>query len=72
MHIAILEDEKSLADDLAGLLKKNGHEVSIFGDGLQLVETLPAEVYDMFILDWSVPTLDGFQVLKHIRSELGF
>ena len=72
MHIAILEDEKSLADDLAGLLKKNGHEVSIFGDGLQLVETLPAEVYDMFILDWSVPSMDGFQVLKHIRSELGF
>ena len=59
-------------DDLAGLLKKNGHEVSIFGDGLQLVETLPAEVYDMFILDWSVPSMDGFQVLKHIRSELGF
>ena len=72
MHIAILEDEKSLADDLASLLKKNGHEVSIFGDGLHLVDTLPAELYDMFILDWNVPSMDGFEVLKHIRSELGF
>ena len=51
MHIAILEDEKSLADDLAALLKKNGHEVSVFGDGLHLVDTLRAELYDMFVLD---------------------
>ena len=52
MHIAVLEDEKSLAIDLATLLKKNGHEVSIFGDGLHLIETLQGELYDMFILDW--------------------
>lgn len=72
MHIAVLEDEQSLADDLATLLKKNGHEVSIFADGLHLIETLQAELYDMFILDWKVPSMDGFEVLKHIRSELGF
>lgn len=72
MHIAILEDQKSLADDLVSLLKKNGHEVSIFGDGLHLVDTLPEELYDMFILDWNVPSMDGFEVLKHIRTELGF
>lgn len=72
MHIAVLEDEQSLAIDLANLLKKNGHEVSIFADGLHLVETLQAELYDMFILDWKVPSMNGFEVLKHIRSELGF
>ena len=72
MHIAVLEDEQSLAVDLATLLKKNGHEVSIFADGLHLIETLQAELYDMFILDWKVPSMDGFEVLKHIRSELGF
>lgn len=72
MHIAVLEDEQSLAIDLANLLKKNGHEVSIFADGQHLVETLQAELYDMFILDWKVPSMNGFEVLKHIRSELGF
>jgi len=72
MHIAVLEDEQSLAVDLAALLKKNGHEVSIFADGLHLIETLQAELYDMFILDWKVPSMNGFEVLKHIRSELGF
>jgi DNA-binding response OmpR family regulator len=72
MHIAILEDEKSLADNLADLLNKNGHEVSIFGDGLHLMDTLPADLYDMFILDWNEPSKDGFEVLKHIRTELGF
>lgn len=72
MHIAVLEDEQSLAIDLANLLKRNGHEVSIFADGKHLVETLQAELYDMFILDWKVPSMNGFEVLKHIRSELGF
>ena len=72
MHIAILEDEKSLADDLVSLIKKNGHEVSIFGDGLHLMDNLPAELYDMFILGCDVPPMDGFEVLKRIRTELGF
>lgn len=72
MHIAVLEDEQSLAFDLANLLKKNGHEVSLFADGLHLIETLQAELYDMFILDWKVPSMSGLDVLKHIRSELGF
>jgi len=72
MHIAILEDQKSLADDLASLLKKNGHEMSIFGDSLHLVDALQAELYDMFILDSNVPSMDGFELLKHIRTELGF
>lgn len=72
MHIAILEDEKSLADELASLLMKNGHEVSIFGDGLHLVDTFSVELYDMFILDWNLPSIHGFEVLKHIRNVLGF
>jgi two-component system, OmpR family, response regulator RegX3 len=72
MLIAILEDEKSLSDDLEALLKKDGHEVSAFADGLDLVKSLSSETYDMFILDWKVPGMDGFEVLKHIRSELGF
>lgn len=72
MQIAILEDEKSLADDLEALLKKSGHEVSAFADGLDLVRSISNETYDMFILDWKVPGMDGFEVLKHIRSELGF
>ena len=72
MQIAILEDEKSLADDLEALLKQNGHDVFAFADGTELVKSLSNETYDMFILDWKVPGMDGFQVLEHIRSELGF
>jgi len=71
MHIAILEDEKSLADDLDLLLSNHGHEISTFADGAELVRKLNNETYDFFVLDWKVPSMDGYEVLRYIRGDLG-
>ena len=70
MKIAILEDSTSLSIFLMDLLTEAGNTVTVFSDGLELVEALKTEEFEFFILDWYLPTISGFEVLQHIRQEL--
>lgn len=70
MKIAILEDSTSLSIFLTDLLTEAGNTVTVFSDGLELVEALKTEEFEFFILDWYLPTISGFEVLQHIRQEL--
>jgi DNA-binding response OmpR family regulator len=70
MHIALLEDEPSLAEDVKALLTDAGHTVSMFLDGPQIMMGLRKETFDLFVLDWQVPSPNGLEVLEHIRKVL--
>ena len=70
MRIAILEDELTLADEIKNFLSSSGHEVKLFADGEALVRALRREIFDLFVLDWHVPHINGLEVLKHMRNTL--
>lgn len=66
--ILIVEDEESLADPLAFLLKKEGFEVIIAGDGpTALVEFAKNDV-DIVLLDLMLPGMSGTDVCKQLRA----
>lgn len=66
--ILIVEDEESLADPLAFLLKKEGFEVIIAGDGpTALVEFAKNDV-DIVLLDLMLPGMSGTDVCKQLRT----
>jgi len=68
MHIALLEDEPTLAKDVHALLSSSGHSVVIFSDGNALLRGLLKDTFDLFVLDWHVPGPNGLEVLKHLRQ----
>ena len=68
MHISILEDEDELSQQLASLLESQGHSVSLFTDGLQLLRAIRDDIFDLYVLDWHVPGASGLEVLQHIRT----
>lgn len=70
MHIAILEDEATLAEEVKNYLEQDGHTARIFTDGESLVRILGREIFDLFILDWNVPKMNGYEVLTHMRKTL--
>lgn len=70
MHIAILEDESTLAEEVRFCLEQNGHSATIFVDGEALLRALPRETFDLFILDWNVPKINGYEVLVRMRKNL--
>jgi DNA-binding response OmpR family regulator len=70
MHIALLEDEISLSQEVVELLSQAGHSVVHFADGYQIMQGLRKDTFDLFVLDWQVPGPSGLDVLNHLRHVL--
>lgn len=70
MHIALLEDEISLSQEVMDLLSQAGHSVVWFADGHQIMQGLRKDTFDLFVLDWQVTGPSGLDVLTHLRKVL--
>lgn len=68
MRLLLVEDEKSLADALAHILKKNKYEVDVFYDGEEGLDNALLGIYDIILLDRMLPSLNGIEILKGIRE----
>lgn len=66
-RILIIEDEKDINQLLAQTLKENGYETVCAYDGLDGIEILEKEDFDMVLLDLMIPYKSGDEVLKDIR-----
>jgi two-component system OmpR family response regulator len=68
VRILIAEDDAELAEGLAQALKEAGHAVDWAPTGRNADSALDATAYDLLILDLALPEMDGFEVLKRLRS----
>jgi len=68
-RILVVEDERQLAELIAGQLRAAGHTVTLAGDGLAALRTLEDRPADLVILDWMLPGLDGLEVCRRIRAQ---
>jgi len=70
LRIALLEDDIEQAERAASLLTAAGHQVSVFDRGRALLKQLNCESYDLILLDWEIPDVSGYDVLRTIRGQL--
>ncbi len=69
MKILIIEDEISMAQAMAHILKKQHYEVDMVHDGeLGLYHALDIN-YDVILLDVMLPKKDGVSILKELRHQ---
>lgn len=66
--ILVVDDEQSMRDFLAIMLKKEGHEVVTAGNGSDALKAIQAEIFDLVITDVKMPGMDGIEVLKTIKD----
>jgi DNA-binding NtrC family response regulator len=66
-RILIAEDEKTQRDLLKGFLEKEGFLVEALGNGREALRKLEEDFFDIVLLDYKMPELDGFQTLKETR-----
>jgi two-component system OmpR family response regulator len=69
MRILIVEDERSVARQIAAALTEAGHHAQIIGDGEAALDQARRGGFDLIILDVRLPGIDGFHVLKRLRAE---
>ncbi|MEP9390649.1 response regulator transcription factor [Gordonia sp. VNQ95] len=67
-HVLIVEDEESLADPLAFLLRKEGFEASVVNDGAQALSVFDRISPDIVLLDLMLPGVPGTEVCKALRA----
>ncbi|RWX76554.1 response regulator transcription factor [Neorhizobium lilium] len=68
MRILLVEDNRTLADGLASILRGSGYAVDLVADGTSAEAVAAAEIYDLVILDLNLPEMDGLDVLRAMRA----
>lgn len=72
LRILVVDDDATVAELLRGMLAALGHRVWAVHDGWSAIELAPRVRPDVFLLDISLPDLDGWQVARWLRDEGGF
>ena len=65
----IVDDEEILRNLLEKILSREGYQIKCAEDGLAALEMLREEPCDIVISDMQMPRMDGFELLRTIKSE---
>lgn len=68
-NILIADDEADIALILKLQLEDAGYKTARARDGIEALERLSRQGYDLVLLDIKMPRLDGLQVLERLRQE---
>jgi DNA-binding response OmpR family regulator len=68
MRILVIEDEVHLAQHISRALTEAGHEPTMVHDGETAIGEAEADQYDLILLDVMLPRMDGFEVLRRLRT----
>jgi CheY-like chemotaxis protein len=71
LRVLVVEDNDDIRETLKDLLELCGHEVDTAADGASGVERTLALRPDVALIDIGLPGLDGYQVARRLRAELG-
>jgi two-component system response regulator RegX3 len=69
--VLIVEDEESLADPLAFLLRREGFDATVVGDGPSALAEFDRSGADIVLLDLMLPGMSGTEVCKQLRARSG-
>ena len=68
MNILLIEDNRDLAQNLFDYLEAKGHAMDLAEDGISGLHFAAANQYDVLILDWMLPGIDGLTLCRRIRE----
>jgi DNA-binding response OmpR family regulator len=75
MNVLIVEDEKSLAEEIAEFLKSENFLCDLACTGMEASEKIAVNLYDFVLLDLGLPDYEGLDLIgeaREINSEASF
>jgi two-component system, chemotaxis family, chemotaxis protein CheY len=70
----VVDDSRAVRMIVGRAVKELGYEVREASNGKEAMQSLMAETVapDLALLDWNMPEMNGFEVLKKMRAESRF
>jgi len=68
LSVLLVEDDSTIRDILARLLKLAHYHIEIAEDGLEAIIMWKKGRYDLVLMDVQMPRLDGFEATRAIRK----
>lgn len=68
-RILIAEDDAELRTLFTHVLMRNGYDVTGVDNGRKALEAIRREYYDLLISDIMMPVMDGYELVRELRSE---
>jgi len=68
-NILVVDDQNDLREITEEVLRGEGYEVDGAQDGEEAIRKIRSGKYDLVMLDWKIPKIDGIGVLREIRKE---
>jgi signal transduction histidine kinase/DNA-binding response OmpR family regulator len=66
--ILLVDDDPKSLELLAETLRSAGYETQSVQNGARALEVLSSKIIDAVLLDLLMPGMDGFEVIRHVRS----
>jgi phosphoserine phosphatase RsbU/P len=67
--ILVVDDNEANRDVLSRRLKRQGHRVAAAAHGLQALEMMHTQAFDLVLLDIMMPEMNGYQVLEEVKAD---
>jgi DNA-binding response OmpR family regulator len=64
----VVDDDDPIRTMLAKVVARQGIQVDTARDGLEAIQRLDGNSYDVILLDLMMPRVDGYGVLKHLKE----
>ena len=71
-HILVVEDNIIIQRMVSHIISRLGHDVDTAINGLEALDKMSSQEYDLVITDAKMPKMDGVALIKRIRSISAF
>uniref|UniRef100_A0A832H285 Adenylate cyclase n=1 Tax=Oscillatoriales cyanobacterium SpSt-402 TaxID=2282168 RepID=A0A832H285_9CYAN len=69
--LLVVDDVEANRDLLTRRLQRQGHKVAVAVNGREALELIKQQPFDLVLCDIMMPEMDGYQVLEHLKADLG-
>lgn len=71
MRIAFLDDDPILLELIKGTLERHHHVCHTYADGTSLLKDVRHDTFDLLIVNWHLPDMEGSDVVQSVRQMSG-